>query len=100
MEELTSRERLLRLLRGEPIDRIPVSPRVYQNVVFELGYFIGKLTRARVSAIRRGDMEGLSDFGGVEYIPWDAVKGTWRNKLGQELQAAGFPGLKLDAVLA
>ena len=35
MGELTSRERLLRLLRGEPIDRIPVSPRVYQNVVFE-----------------------------------------------------------------
>ena len=35
LQESTSRERLLRLLRGESVDRIPVSPRVYQNVVFE-----------------------------------------------------------------
>ena len=32
---LTARERYMRLFRGEPIDRIPVCPRVHENVVFE-----------------------------------------------------------------
>ncbi|RKY04031.1 MAG: hypothetical protein DRP56_10615 [Planctomycetota bacterium] len=35
MEALTARERYIRLFRGEPIDRIPVCPRVFKNVVFE-----------------------------------------------------------------
>ena len=35
MKELTSRERYKRLFKGEPIDRIPVCPRVFENVVFE-----------------------------------------------------------------
>jgi predicted nucleotide-binding protein len=65
-------------------------PRARQNVIFELGYFIGKLGRGRVSAIKVGDdIEGLSDFGGVEYIPWDAHDG-WQKKLARELVAAGF----------
>lgn len=35
MKELNARERYLRLFRGEPIDRIPVCPRVFENVVKE-----------------------------------------------------------------
>jgi uroporphyrinogen decarboxylase len=35
MKELTGRERLLRLLRGEPIDRVPVSPRIHEFFVCE-----------------------------------------------------------------
>ena len=35
MKSLTSRERYIRMFRGEPIDRIPVCPRVYRNVVFD-----------------------------------------------------------------
>jgi predicted nucleotide-binding protein len=40
-------------------------PRARQNVLLELGYFIGRLGRARVCALKRGDVEVPSDFGGV-----------------------------------
>jgi CAP12/Pycsar effector protein, TIR domain len=33
-----------------------LNPRARQNVVLELGYFIGRLTRARVCALKRGDV--------------------------------------------
>lgn len=35
MKNLTSRQRYLKMFRGEKIDRIPICPRVFQNVVFE-----------------------------------------------------------------
>ena len=63
--------------------------RARQNVILELGYFIGRLTRSRVCALRRGDVEIPSDFGGVVYTPYDE-NGGWRTALGRELEAAGF----------
>ncbi|MFH1927046.1 MAG: hypothetical protein ABIK79_02570 [Chloroflexota bacterium] len=40
MEALTSKHRLLRLVRdqyqGEPIDRVPASPFIFRNIVWEL----------------------------------------------------------------
>jgi predicted nucleotide-binding protein len=63
--------------------------RARQNVVLELGYFVGRLGRDRVCAMTRGDVEIPSDFGGVVYEPFD-VAGGWRQALGRELQAAGF----------
>jgi hypothetical protein len=64
-------------------------PRARQNVLLELGYFVGRLGRERVCALKRGDLELPSDFGGVVYEPFDAG-GGWRQSLGRELQAAGF----------
>ncbi|TCU74885.1 putative nucleotide-binding protein with TIR-like domain [Bradyrhizobium sp. R2.2-H] len=64
-------------------------PRARQNVMLELGYFIGRLGRARVCALKRGDIEVPSDFGGVVYEPFDSG-GGWKQALGRELQAAGF----------
>lgn len=64
-------------------------PRARQNVILELGYFIGRLGRSRVCALRRGDMELPSDFGGVIYESFDAG-GGWKTALGKELSAAGF----------
>jgi Predicted nucleotide-binding protein containing TIR-like domain len=64
-------------------------PRPRQNVLLELGYFIGRLGRARVCALKRGDVEVPSDFGGVVYEPFDG-SGGWKQALGRELQAAGF----------
>jgi predicted nucleotide-binding protein len=65
------------------------NPRARQNVVLELGYFIGRLGRERVCALTRGNVEIPSDFAGVVYEPFDA-SGGWRQALGRELQAAGF----------
>jgi predicted nucleotide-binding protein len=67
----------------------PTNPRARQNVVFELGFFIGALGPERVAAIIRGDIERPSDFDGVVYIPFDAGNG-WKQALGRELEAAGF----------
>lgn len=64
-------------------------PRARQNVILELGYFIGRLGRSRVCALRRGDMELPSDFGGVVYESYDAG-GSWKTALGKELSGAGF----------
>jgi predicted nucleotide-binding protein len=67
----------------------PTNPRARQNVVFELGFFIGALGPERVAAIIRGEIERPSDFDGVVYIPFDAGNG-WKQALGKELEAAGF----------
>lgn len=66
-----------------------LQPRARQNVVLELGYFIGKLGRSRVCALRQGDVEIPSDISGVLYIPLDDA-GGWRMRLIQELKNAGF----------
>ena len=51
--------------------------RARQNVVFELGFFIGKLGTPNVSALVKGHMEKPSDFDGIGYIDFDA-KGEWK----------------------
>ena len=69
-------------------------PRARQNVIFELGYFIGRLGRDGVCALTKGEVEIPSDYAGVVYISLD---GEWRFDLVRELKAAGF---KVDANLA
>jgi predicted nucleotide-binding protein len=62
------------------------APRARQNVVLELGYFLGRLGRNRVCALKRGEVEIPSDFEGVVYVPFDS-SGTWKQALGKELAA-------------
>ncbi len=64
--------------------------RARQNVVFELGFFIGKLGPARVVPLVKGDIERPSDFDGVGYIPLDPT-GGWKVLLARELRSAGIP---------
>lgn len=63
--------------------------RARQNVILELGYFVGRLGRERVCALLRGQVEIPSDYVGVVYTPFDEG-GGWRQKLAQELEAAGY----------
>jgi predicted nucleotide-binding protein len=65
-----------------------LKPRARQNVVFELGFFIGALGPERVAAIVKGDIERPSDFDGVVYISFDLD--DWRTQPGKELKAAGY----------
>lgn len=63
-------------------------PRARQNVLLELGYFIGRLGRAKVCALKRGELEIPSDFAGVVWERMDNGSG-WKLTLARELKAAG-----------
>ena len=65
-----------------------LEPRPRQNVVLELGYFIGKLGRIKVCALKRGNMEIPSELAGVVWETMDD-NGGWKQALARELQAAG-----------
>ena len=63
-------------------------PRARQNVLLELGYFLGRLGRDKVCALKRGTLEIPSDFAGVV---WESMEGSsWKQALGRELKAAGY----------
>ncbi len=51
-----------------------------QNVIFELGFFIGRLGPAKVCALVSGDIEKPSDFDAVVYIGYG--RGTGDRKFG------------------
>ncbi len=73
-------------------------PRARQNVLLELGYFIGRLGRAKVCALKRGELEIPSDFAGVVWEKMDDGSG-WKLALARELKAAGH-NVDLNAVLS
>jgi predicted nucleotide-binding protein len=66
-----------------------LKPRARQNVILELGYFIGKLGRSRVCALYVEGVEIPSDIHGVLYVAYDNANG-WRLKLAHEIRAAGI----------
>lgn len=72
-------------------------PRARQNVVLELGYFLGRLGRNQVCALFEEGVEMPSDYNGVEYVPIDA-NGGWKQRLGRELRQAGL-AVDLNKVL-
>lgn len=65
--------------------------RARQNVILELGFFIGKLGRENVVAIfeTNDNFEIPSDYEGVIFIPYDR-NGKWKFDLLKELKAANF----------
>ncbi|MBD3819717.1 MAG: nucleotide-binding protein [Brevundimonas diminuta] len=65
-------------------------PRARQNVIFELGFFIGRLGSERVCALMTEGVERPSDYDGVAYVPLDA-SGGWKSDLIKELAAARVP---------
>ena len=82
---------------GAPRDQPGASqPRAGQNVILELGFFLGRLGRHRTCVLRKEDVEIPSDYDGVIYIPMDN-QDAWRMKLIRELKGSGFD---VDANLA
>lgn len=63
--------------------------RARQNVLFELGFFIGKLGRRRVIALLKDEIEIPSDFDAVVYTKVDG-NDDWKYKLAKELKAGGL----------
>lgn len=64
--------------------------RARQNVVFEHGFFIGKLGRDHVYAFVKGKIELPGDMDGVIYKPMDSA-GAWKMELAKEMKAVGLP---------
>ena len=64
-------------------------PRARQNVILELGYFMGKLGRGSVCALYKEGVEIPSDYQGVLYIPMDTA-GAWKMTLAKEIKNAGI----------
>jgi len=65
------------------------APRARQNVLLELGFFMGRLGRSRVFALVKDDIEIPSDFAGVVWGRIDANQG-WKQTLARELEEAGY----------
>jgi hypothetical protein len=66
----------------------PLQSRARQNVIFELGFFIGKLGASKVCALVAGNIEKPSDFDAVVYIQYGSNTG-WKTELARELRHAG-----------
>lgn len=66
-----------------------LNTRARQNVILELGYFIGKLGRERVCPLYANGVEIPSDLSGVLYVELDKP-GNWKIKLAKELKACGY----------
>jgi predicted nucleotide-binding protein len=65
-------------------------PRARQNVILELGFFLGKLGRNKVCALYQEGVEIPSDYSGVLFIKHDKSDG-WKMKLAREIKEAGLP---------
>jgi predicted nucleotide-binding protein len=65
-------------------------PRARQNVILELGFFLGRLGRDRVCTLYEEGVEIPSDYDGVVFVPFDKA-GAWRMLLAREIKEAGLP---------
>lgn len=74
---------------GKSIKDTVLQKRARQNVILELGYFIGKIGRKRVLPLYIEGVELPSDITGVVYTLVDVTK-RWQFELVKELKAAGY----------
>jgi predicted nucleotide-binding protein len=63
--------------------------RARQNVILEMGYFIGLLGKERVRLLVKGDIDIPSDLYGILYEKHDEA-GAWKARLAKELIAGGI----------
>jgi predicted nucleotide-binding protein len=67
-----------------------LQPRARQNVILELGYFIGKLERNQICLLYKEGVELPSDIRGQSYVLMDDHDG-WQLKLAREMKYARLP---------
>lgn len=63
--------------------------RARQNVILEIGYFIGRLGKERLRMIVRDQVEIPSDLTGILYEKYETT-GAWKIKLLKEMQSVGI----------
>ncbi len=60
-----------------------------QNMIFEFGYFLGKLGPGRICALYKEGMKNAPDDWGVVNIPMDS-RGGWRLFIAKEIKQTGI----------
>lgn len=75
---------------GRAHNETVLKSRARQNVILELGYFIGKLGRSRVCVLKKGNVEPPSDIHGFVSIDYEQTSSDWQKRVVVELQAAGY----------
>jgi hypothetical protein len=73
--------------KNEPFENLRLRAR--QNVIFELGFFIGKLGRKRVCALYEEGVEIPSDYQGVLFVPIDKGE-NWKWQVAKEMKNSGL----------
>jgi predicted nucleotide-binding protein len=77
-------------VKNRPIVQSLLKPRARQNVILELGYFVGKIGRNRVCCLYKGEIELPSDIHGVLFKKFDkSVEECYKGIL-EELRAIGY----------
>ncbi|WP_181033721.1 TIR domain-containing protein [Arthrobacter sp. SX1312] len=74
---------------GRAKNDIEEKPRGRQNVVFEMGFFMGALGRSNVAVLLEDGVEAPGDVQGLVYTPLD-VSGAWKTVLAREVEDAGY----------
>jgi len=69
--------------------------RARQNVIFEFGFFFGKLGRKKVCALHEEGVDVPSDVKGIIYI---SFKDNWKFSVARELKSSGI-NIKADNIL-
>lgn len=62
--------------------------RARQNVVFEHGFLIGKLSRSNICSLVKGDVKTPNDISGIVYTSMDST--NWHIELAKEMKASGY----------
>ena len=73
-----------------PKQKTKFNYRARQNVVLELGLFMGLLGRERVCCLYKGGVELPSDFSGILYKEFNKSISEIAWEIRKELKAAGY----------
>jgi len=77
-------------VKNRPVISSLLKPRARQNVILELGYFVGKIGRNRVCCLYTGDIELPSDIHGVIFKKFNESVEECYKGIVEELKAIGY----------
>ena len=75
-------------LREKNYSEFEIKHRARQNVILELGYFMGKLGREHVCCLYKGEIELPSDISGILYLPFNSSVNECFKDIRNELKHA------------
>ena len=78
------------LFEDKPFESLDIKYRARQNVLFELGFFYGKLGRSNVCCILKSNVEKPSDIDGVAYLSYNQSVEEIEYLILKELMQAKF----------